>query len=251
MSQFKYLALLALTTALLSVAGHPQPVASAPTAFAPSLGKGAQFVVLGSSTFTNIGAGVYVGDVGSALSTVVGFPLGILRYGAFQNSNSVAVQAQSDAKAAYNVLKDQSCNVNLTNQNLGGLTLTAGVYCFSAKAHLTGVLVLDGSNNPDAVWVFKIGTQLNTTTNSTVQLINQGQSLNVFWQVGDSATLNGGTRFHGNLLAMKNITLMNGASLLGRAFGLTGVVTMYTADAPAAISNTPFSEFIYAPLVWR
>jgi len=36
---------------------------------------------------------------------------------------------------------------------------------------------------------------------------------------------------------MKSVTLTNGASMVGRAFGLTGAVTMDTTDAPAPIAK--------------
>jgi type VI secretion system secreted protein VgrG len=82
-------------------------------------------------------------------------------------------------------------------------------------------------------------------------MIHGGQAVNVFWQVGSSATLGTTTRFSGNILALVSVTLTNGASLVGRAFGLTGAVTMDTTDAPAPISNTPLFEFCYLPLIMR
>ena len=82
-------------------------------------------------------------------------------------------------------------------------------------------------------------------------VINGGQVLNVFWQVGSSATLGTTTRFSGNILALESVTLTNGASLVGRAFGLTGAVTMDTTDTPVPITNTPFFNFYYLPLITR
>ena len=131
------------------------------------------------------------------------------------------------------------------------MTLTPGVYCFDTSAQLTGDLVLDALGNPLAVWVFKIGSTLTTASGSSVSVINGGQALNVFWQVGSSATLGTTTRFSGNILAHVSVTLTNGASLIGRAFGLTGAVTMDTTDAPAPIANTPLFEFLYLPLITR
>ena len=149
----------------------------------------------------------------------------------------------SDANTAYTALTGQPCNVNLTGQDLGGMTLTPGVYCFNTSAQLTGDLVLDALGNPLAVWVFKVGSTLTTASGSSVGVINGGQALKVFWQVGSSATLGTTTRFSGNIFAHVTVTLNNGASLVGRAFGLTGAVTMETTDAPAPIANTPLFEF--------
>ena len=129
--------------------------------------------------------------------------------------------------------------------------MTPGVYCFDTSAQLTGDLVLDALGNPLAVWVFKVGSTLTTASGSAVSVINGGQALNVFWQVGSSATLGTTTRFSGNILAHVSVSLNNGASLIGRAFGLTGAVTMDTTDAPAPIANTPLFVSFYLPLVTR
>jgi type VI secretion system secreted protein VgrG len=84
-----------------------------------------------------------------------------------------------------------------------------------------------------------------------VAVINGGQAVNVFWQVGSSATLGTGTRFNGNILADASITLNTGASLIGRALALNGAVTMNTNDTPFPIANTPLFEFYYLPLIMR
>ena len=143
----------------------------------------------------------------------------------------------------------------MTGQDLGGKTLPPGVYCFNTSAQLTGDLVLNALGDSNAVWVFKIGSTLTTAPDSSlassVAMINGGQALNVFWQVGSSATLDTGTRFKGNILAHASVTLNNRASLVGRAFGLTGAVTMDTTDAPAPIANTPMCWFYYLPLIIR
>ncbi len=253
MKKLKNLAILFIFTTLFVVAGSPSPdVLASPGPVAPDLGSAANFVGLASSTFTNTGSGIYVGDVGVFPGTaVIGFPPGTIRRGTIHAGDGVAEQAQIDATAAYNALAGQNCNVNLTGQDLGGMTLTPGVYCFNSSAQLTGDLVLDGLGNPLAVWVFKMGSTLTTASASSVSMINGCQSHNVFWQVGSSATLGTTTRFHGNILALESVTLTNGASLVGRAFGLTGAVTMDTTDAPFPITNTPLFNFYYLPLVMR
>lgn len=53
---------------------------------------------------------------------------------------------------------------NLTGQNLGGLTLTPGVYHFNSSAQLTGILDLNTLGNPDAVFHFQIGSTLTTAS---------------------------------------------------------------------------------------
>jgi hypothetical protein len=115
---------------------------------------------------------------------------------------------------------------NLSGQDLGGKTLTPGVYCFSSSVGLTGQLVLDARGDANAVWVFQIGSTITTATNSSVVMINGGQPCNVFWAVGSSATIGTGTAFQGNILAVASITLVSGAGLVGRALARDAAVTM-------------------------
>jgi len=150
---------------------------------------------------------------------------------------SLAGPAQSAALVAYNALVAMPCTVNGPNDltgkilgtSAGAVTLTAGVYCFPAtSAELMGTLTLDAQNNPNAVFVFQIGSTLTTASSSAVVLINGAQDGNVFWQVGSSATIGTGTVFAGNLVAFTSITLTHGASVSGRALALNGAVTMDT-----------------------
>ena len=251
MQKLKNLTILFILTTLFVVLGSPSPdVLASPDAFAPDLGSAATFVALAHETVTNTGSGVFVGDVGVYPGTeVTGFPPGTLRHGTIYRGGAVAAQAQIDANNAYNDLKGEKCNVDLTGKDLGGKTLTPGVYCFDTSAQLTGALVLDALGNPYAVWVFQTGSTLKTASNSTVAVINNGQAVKVFWQVGSSATLGTGTRFIGNILAKASISMVTGASLIGRALALTGAVTMNTNGTPAPIANTPLYEFYYLPIM--
>ena len=87
------------------------------------------------------------------------------------------------------------------------MTLTAGVYCFSTSAQLTGTLTLDAQGNPNAVFIFKIGSTLTTASGSRSSCSTAASSCNVFWQVGSSATLGTSSSFSGNILALASITL--------------------------------------------
>jgi hypothetical protein len=197
-------------------------------AVAPPLGAAGPFAVLGASTVTNTGPTVVNGDLGvSPGSAVVGFPPGVVT-GTIHAADAVALAAQNAVVTAYNQLAGQACDVNLTGIDLGGLTLTPGVYCFSSSAQLTGTLTLDGQGNPGAVWVFQIGSTLTTASGSSVQYINGGQPCGTFWQVGSSATLGTATSFAGNIFALASITLNTGATNQGALFARTGAVTLDT-----------------------
>jgi hypothetical protein len=214
-------------------------------ATAPSLGTAGSFAVLGGSTVTNTGPTIVTGDLGVSPGTAItGFPPGSV-IGTQHSADAVAAQAQSDVTAAYNDLAGQACDTDLTGQDLGGMTLAPGVYCFSTSAQLTGNLVLDALGDPNAVWVFQIGSTLTTASNASVAVINGGTSCNVFWQVGSSATLGTATAFKGNILALASIGLDKGASLSGRALAQTAAVTLDTntisaCSGPTAIAMREF-----------
>src|SRR5579872_1271164 len=158
-------------------------------ATAPTLGTAASFGVLAGSTVTNTGATVVDGDLGVwPGNAVTGFPPGLVG-GTIHKGDATAQQAQGGVTAAYNALASQPCSQQLSGQDLGGKTLTPGVYCFSSSAQLTGTLTLNAQGNPNALFVFKIGSTLTTASASSVLLINGGSSCGVFWQVGSSATL--------------------------------------------------------------
>lgn len=214
----------ALFTALLSLTMFYS--ASAQTA--PSLGTAQSFAILGASTVTNTGPTVITGDLGVSPGTAVtGFPPGTVVGGSIYAADALALQAQGANTAAYNQLASQACNTTYgVPTDIGGLTLTPGVYCFASSAGLTGTLTLDAQGNPNAIFIFEIGSTLITSTNSRVLLVNGASPCQVFWQVGSSATLQVGTNFVGNILALTSITLDTNAILSGRALAQNGAVTM-------------------------
>jgi hypothetical protein len=209
---------------------------------APSLGSAASFAVLGSSTVTCTGASTITGDVGvSPGSAVTGFPAPCTVVGGtIHAADAVALQAHSDATLAYNALVADVCPAgpypagnDLTGIDLGGLTLSSGVYCFSSSAQLTGTLNLTGAGP----WIFQIGSTLTTGTDASV-LVNgspfsQACSPGAFWQVGSSATLGTRTQFQGVILALISATVVSGTNVSGGVFALTGAVTLDTNDVNA------------------
>jgi hypothetical protein len=202
---------------------------------APSLGTAQNFAVLGGSTVTNTGPSTITGDLGvSPGAAVTGFPPGLVVSGTIHAADATALSAKNSLTTAYNSLAGQACTLDLTGQDLGGKTLTTGVYCFSTSAQLTGALTLDAQGNSDAVFVFKIGSTLTTASNSSVAVINGGSLCNVYWQVGSSATLGTTTSFAGNILALTSITLNTGAGVTGRTLARNGAVTLDTSIVSAA-----------------
>ena len=164
--------------------------------------------------------------------------------GTIHAADAAALAAQNAVTTAYNSLASQACTQDLTGQDLGGKTLTAGVYCFSSSAQLTGTLTLNAQGNASAVFIFKMGSTLTTASGSSVVLINGGSPCNVFWQVGSSATLGTTTSFAGNILALASITVTTGASVTGRALALNGAVTLDTNAVSATSRAAPPSTIV-------
>ncbi len=200
-------------------------------AFAPVLLRGAQsFAVLGNSTVTNSGASSIRGDVGVSPGTsITGFPPGVVTAGTIHAGDTVAAQAQTDLNTAYNAVAGAPCNFNLGFKDLGGRTLTPGVYCNGGPT-LTGTLILDFQGDPNAVFLFQTPSVFMTAANSSVLMINAGGSTcppNVFWQVGFGPSLGANSVFVGNILG-NGIRLGTGAKLYGRALARNGDVTLDT-----------------------
>ncbi|RYG41260.1 DUF3494 domain-containing protein [bacterium] len=196
-----------------------------------SLGSAAPFAVLAGSKVANAGLSGVTGDLGVNPGTAItGFSPGMVS-GTIFSGGGVAAQAQSDLTTAYNGLASLAPDWDLTGQDLGGMTLTPGVYSFSSSAQLTGGLILDYQNDPSASFVFQIVSTLTTASDASVFTINGGTGDHVFWQVGSSATLGTGTDFRGNILALTSITLTTGADILsGRALARNGAITMDTNE---------------------
>ncbi|MBV1758493.1 MAG: DUF3494 domain-containing protein [Dethiosulfatibacter sp.] len=194
-----------------------------------NFGDAESFAVLAGSTITNTGPTTIEGDVGLYAGTsVTGFDSVTLVGGTLHKTDAVAMEAKAALSIAYIEAAGRTTTpvIGTITADLGGSTLTPGVYTSATSIGLTGTLILDGQNDPNAVFIFQAGSTLTTAANSQILLINGASASNVFWQVGSSATLGTNSIFAGDIMAQVSITLTTGAKIDGKVMALTGAVTL-------------------------
>jgi hypothetical protein len=180
--------------AVLALGIVPAAAQAAPV----NLATASPFVVLGGAAVTNTGPSVLKGGLGVSPGT------------------SLTGVAGSQAVSPGN---------ELTGIDLGGLSLTPGAYSYSSSAQLTGQLTLNAQGNPNAQFVFIVGSTLTTASASSVNLINGASPCNVYWRIGSSATFGTGTQFEGNVLAHEDISVNDAVHVDGRLLA-AGAVTL-------------------------
>jgi len=195
------------------------------------LGTNQPFAVMGATAVTCVVASAVSGDLGispNGAASITGYPVPPCTVtGTIHAADGVALTAQTDLVTAYNTLTSLSCTANLSGQDLGTVgVLIPGVYCFNSSAQLTGALILDAGGDPNAAFVFKIGSTLTTAAGASVSVINGGSACGVSWRVGSSATLGTTTALLGNIVALTSITGNTGSSVGGRALARNGAVTL-------------------------
>jgi hypothetical protein len=185
------------------------------------------FTVLAGSTVTNTGPTRVIGNLGLSPGTsVTGFPPGlVVPPGVMHVANAPAAMAQAELTAAFNDAASRPTNATIAG-DLAGQTLTPGVYRSATSIQVSGNLTLDALGDPNAVFIFQLGTTLTTGAASQILLINGAQARNVFWQVGSSATLGLNSLFSGVILADQSITVTTGTTVNGCVLARIGAVTL-------------------------
>ncbi|HEY0489247.1 MAG TPA: ice-binding family protein [Telluria sp.] len=198
---------------------QPQP----PVTNAVNLGSAADFAVLAGTSLTNNAGGttLITGNVGSPSQTTDPvLAAGFTNY----KSGPILANALADLQTAITDANSRTCTVNsASGVDLGGLTLTPGVYCYAGAINITGTLKLSGPG----VYIFRTAMTLDTTANAVVELLNGATADNVTWVPVGPTTLGANGVFKGSILGQSaaitvgdNTTLLNGRVLTAAAVTL-------------------------------
>lgn len=199
------------------------------------------YVILAGSLISNVPASAITGDLGlspAAGANITGFGGGEITgtiytvdasgpAGSVPNAVGLTV-AKGDLTTAYNDAAGRtSTDIVLLAGNIGGLTLTPGLYKSSGSLEISsGNLTFDARGNTDAVFIIQIATTLNTTSGRQVILIGGAKASNIFWQVGTSASLGTTSIFKGTIMADQSISMNTGATIEGRLLARIAAVTL-------------------------
>jgi hypothetical protein len=206
-----------------------------------NLGSAVNYVILAKTAINNNPTSAVTGDLGlspAATSYMTGFAL--------TNATGYATSSQVTGKLfAADMVSPTSSNLTtavenmitayndaagrptpdfleLATGNIGGRTLTQGLYKWTSTVTLPSDVVISGGAND--VWIFQISGDLTVSNGVKITLTGGAQAKNIFWQVAGQATVGTTAHFEGIILSMTGITFQTGASLNGRALAQTAVI---------------------------
>lgn len=205
------------------------------------LGQAGNFVILAKSAINNSPTSAFTGDLG--LSPMAeSFITGFSQTAATGHSTSDQVTGRiyaADMAAptplnlttavenmitAYDDAAGRSAPdfIELHTGEIGGKTLTPGLYKWSNTVLIGSDVTLSGNEND--VWIFQVAENLTLSSAVNMTLSGGAQPENIFWQVGGEVTIGTTSHFEGIILSMTGITLNNGASLNGRILAQTAAI---------------------------
>jgi hypothetical protein len=206
-----------------------------------NLGTAGDYVILAKSGISTVPPSVVTGNIGVSPATataITGFSLTKDATGVFATSTQVTgkvyastysvptpsnlTTAVSDMQLAFTDAAGRAPDVTeLGAGNIGGKTLTPGVYKWSSGLLIPTDVTLNGSATD--VWIFQIAKNLTVSSATNVVLSGGAVPKNVFWEVAGSVALGTTVQFEGVILCQTMIALDTGASIDGRLLAQTAV----------------------------
>ena len=205
------------------------------------LGAAGNYVILAKSAVNNNPTSAITGDIGlspAATSFITGFSLTNLTgyatspqvTGKLYASDMASPTGTNLTTAVENMItayndaagRPSPDFTELATGNIGGKTLTAGLYNWTNTVTMPTSITISGSAND--VWIFQIAGDLTVSSAVNVTLTGGAQAKNIFWQVAGQVTIGTTSHFEGIILSKTGITLQTGASMNGRALAQTAVI---------------------------
>jgi len=227
------------------------------------LGTASHYVILAKSGISTVPSSVVTGDIAVSpidSTAITGFSLILDGSGQFSTSSQLTGKAYapdyssptavnlttavSDMETAYTDAAGRTLpdHTELGGGNIGGLTLTPGLYKWGTGVTIPTDVTLAGG--PDGVWIFQIAGNLTIASGNAVITSGGALAQNVFWQVAGGVGVDLGTssHFEGIILSQAAINMRTGASINGRLLAQTAVtldantVTMSAASTVNLVS---------------
>jgi hypothetical protein len=225
-----------------------------------NLGTAGNYVILAKSGISTVPPSAITGDLGVSpidSSAITGFSLTLDSSGQFSTSSQVTgklygpdyasptpvnlTTAVSDMQTAYTDAAGRTLPdyTELGAGNIGGMTLTPGLYKWSTAVMIPTAVTLSGGSN--SVWIFQIAGDLTIAGATSVLLSGGAQARNIFWQVAGGVGVDLGTtsQFEGTILAQAAINMQTGASIYGRLLAQKAVTLDANSIAATPVLTSP------------
>jgi len=220
------------------------------------LGTAANYAILTKTGISTVPNSSITGNIGvspAAGTYMTGFSFTADSSGEFSRSSQVTGRAfaptdspptpavlnvaVSDMETAYNDASQRANTqgFNIGGGNIGGMTLTPGVYTFFTDININSDLTFNGgtfvdininsditfNGGADNVFILQTTGKLMQAASTKVILSGGAQAKNIFWQVADAVRVGSSAEMQGILLAKTSVEFVTGSSLTGRVLAQT------------------------------
>jgi hypothetical protein len=206
-----------------------------------NLGTAGDYVILAKSGISTVPTSAITGNIGASPVTataITGFSLTADATKVFSTSTQVTgkvyasnyaaptpsnlTTAIGDMQTAFTDAAGRAPGVTeLGAGNIGGMTLTPGVYKWSSALLIPTDITLTGKATD--IWIFQIAQTLKLSSATKIILAGGAVPKHIFWEVAGAVDLGTTSSLEGIILTKTMIALRTGASIHGRLLAQTEV----------------------------
>lgn len=143
--------------------------------------------------------------------------------------------AVGDMEAAYNDAAGRTLPdaLNLGAGEIGGLTLTPGLYKWTTDLSISKDVTLAGG--PNDVFILQVAGTITEANAKQVILSGGAQAKNVYWASAGAVAIGTNAHFEGTILSKTMIAMNTNASINGRLLAQTAVTLQMNTITPPAL----------------